>query len=241
MAVHSPPAGTSGGAVSGTTGTFSSLTSGRIVLAGTAGLLQDSALFTYSVANGAFTLGGATVTASAPILNLTQTWNNAGVTFTGILANITSTASAAGSLLLDLQVAGSTVANFNKTGALTILGNGSASASLITVGPAGNAVGLYVPFNQTLSFSAGAAQMAQMNSVSFNAALNAAIPAGGTSGAGITWSNTSNFGIFFGSGAPSLSAAKGSLYLRSDGTGIADRAYINTNGSTTWTNLVTAA
>jgi hypothetical protein len=48
-------------------------------------------------------------------------------------------------------------------------------------------------------------------------------------------------GIYFGAGAPTISAQKGSLYLRTDGTGIADRAYINTNGSTTWTALSTAA
>ena len=46
-------------------------------------------------------------------------------------------------------------------------------------------------------------------------------------------------GIYVGSGAPSASAVKGSLYIRSDGTGVNDRAYINTNGSTTWTPLVT--
>jgi hypothetical protein len=68
-----------------------------------------------------------------------------------------------------------------------------------------------------------------------------AIPAGGTAGLGYRVSSTSNFGMFFGSGAPSLAAAKGSLYLRSDGSGIADRCYVNTDGSTTWTNLVTAA
>lgn len=68
-----------------------------------------------------------------------------------------------------------------------------------------------------------------------------AIPAGGTAGAGLKVSSTANFGVFFGSGAPSLSAAKGSLYLRSDGSGTGDRMYINTNGSTTWTNVVTAA
>jgi hypothetical protein len=72
--------------------------------------------------------------------------------------------------------------------------------------------------------------------------LNAtAIPAGGTAGAGYKFSSTSNFGVFFGSGAPSLAAAKGSLYLRSDGSGTGDRAYINTDGSTTWTALTTAA
>jgi hypothetical protein len=68
-----------------------------------------------------------------------------------------------------------------------------------------------------------------------------AIPAGGTAGAGYKLSSTANFGIFFGSGAPTLSAAKGSLYMRSDGSSIATRMYINTDGSTTWTNVVTAA
>lgn len=68
-----------------------------------------------------------------------------------------------------------------------------------------------------------------------------AIPAGGTAGSGYMLSSTANFGIFFGSGTPTLSAAKGSLYLRSDGSTINDRAYINTNGSTTWTALTTAA
>jgi hypothetical protein len=65
-------------------------------------------------------------------------------------------------------------------------------------------------------------------------------PAGGSSATGIRL-GTAGPGIYFGSGAPSVSAAKGSLYLRSDGSGTADRAYINTNGSTTWTALTTAA
>jgi hypothetical protein len=68
-----------------------------------------------------------------------------------------------------------------------------------------------------------------------------AIPAGGTAGLGYTFSTTSNFGTFFGSGAPTLSAAKGSLYLRSDGSATNNRAYINTDGGTTWTALTTAA
>jgi hypothetical protein len=68
-----------------------------------------------------------------------------------------------------------------------------------------------------------------------------AIPSGGTAGAGFMFSSTANFGIFFGSGAPTLSAAKGSLYLRSDGSATNDRAYINTNGSTSWTALTTAS
>lgn len=68
-----------------------------------------------------------------------------------------------------------------------------------------------------------------------------AIPAGGTAGAGLKFSSTANFGVFFGSGAPTLSAAKGSFYLRSDGSGTTDRAYIATNSSGTWTALTTVA
>lgn len=73
------------------------------------------------------------------------------------------------------------------------------------------------------------------------AASSAAIPAGGTAGTGYRFSSTANFGMFFGSGAPTLTAAKGSLYLRSDGTGTTDRAYINTDGGTTWTAITTVA
>lgn len=68
-----------------------------------------------------------------------------------------------------------------------------------------------------------------------------AIPAGGTAGSGYKFSSTANFGVFFGSGAPTLSAAKGSLYLRSDGTTTNNRMYVNTDGATTWTSVTTAA
>lgn len=46
--------------------------------------------------------------------------------------------------------------------------------------------------------------------------------------------------VQYGSGAPSHSAVKGTLYLRADGSTTNDRAYINTNGSTTWTAVTTA-
>ena len=68
-----------------------------------------------------------------------------------------------------------------------------------------------------------------------------AVPAGGTAGAGYKFSSTANLGVFFGSGAPTLSAAQGSLYLRTDGTTTNNRMYVNTNGSTTWTAVTTAA
>ena len=67
------------------------------------------------------------------------------------------------------------------------------------------------------------------------------VPAGGTAGAGLLMSSTTNLGVFFGSGAPTLSAAQGSLYLRTDGSTTATRMYVNTTGSTTWTAVTTAA
>lgn len=50
-----------------------------------------------------------------------------------------------------------------------------------------------------------------------------------------------HYGLYSGTGAPSFTALKGSLYLRLDGSSTSTRAYINTNGSTTWTAVTTAA
>ncbi len=51
----------------------------------------------------------------------------------------------------------------------------------------------------------------------------------------------SGIDIIVGVGAPTLSAPKGSLYIRTDGSSTSTRMYINTDGGTTWTNFTTAA
>jgi len=79
------------------------------------------------------------------------------------------------------------------------------------------------------------------NADNITAATNRAIAAGGLAGVGYKLSTTANFGVFFGSGAPTISAAQGSLYLRSDGSGTTNRMYVNTDGSTTWTAVTTVA
>lgn len=53
--------------------------------------------------------------------------------------------------------------------------------------------------------------------------------------------STAGLGVYFGSGVPTVSAAQGSLYLRTDGSSTSTRAYINTDGATTWTAITTAA
>ena len=67
-----------------------------------------------------------------------------------------------------------------------------------------------------------------------------ATPAAGSATAGIKF-GTAGVGLFWGSGAPTFSAAQGSVYMRTDGSSVSTRQYINTNGSTTWTNVTTAA
>ena len=66
------------------------------------------------------------------------------------------------------------------------------------------------------------------------------IPAGGTTGQGIQLFSTSNFGIYAGSGTPTLSAATGSLYLQYNASSSVGIPYYNssTGGSgITWTQV----
>ena len=57
--------------------------------------------------------------ATQNIYDLTDTWNNVATTFTAIKMNATDTASASGSLLMDLQVGGASKFKVDKLGVLT--------------------------------------------------------------------------------------------------------------------------
>ncbi len=61
----------------------------------------------YISASSVVSITQGTITADAPQLNGTATWNNGAVNFTAWKLNVTNTASASGSLLLDLQIGGS--------------------------------------------------------------------------------------------------------------------------------------
>lgn len=62
----------------------------------------------------------------AYIYDIADTWNASGTTFTAIKMNVTDTASAAGSLLMDLQVGGVSQFNVTKGAAGVVFGQGSA-------------------------------------------------------------------------------------------------------------------
>lgn len=104
------------------------------------------------------------------------------------------------------------------------------------------AVGYGAVCNGDNQVTLGNDSTAQMRTAGYVAAnYNDAIPAGGNPGVALKATSAADFGIFFGVGAPLLSAAKGSLYLRSDGSGTNDRAYVNVDGGADWTALITAA
>ena len=91
----------------------------------------------------------------------------------------------------------------------------------------------------TTTFSGPVVSTNGFSSPSTVTALNAsAVTAGG---AALLQGTTSSVGVYVGYGAPMVSAAKGSLYLRTDGSSTSTRAYINTDGGTTWTSVTTAA
>ncbi len=70
-----------------------------------------------------------TLTASAPS-SIVQTWNNGAVTFTALLINITNTASAAASKLVDVQLSGSTYFAISAAGNTGIGGGANAGVCL---------------------------------------------------------------------------------------------------------------
>jgi len=71
---------------------------------------------------GPLVIGGGTVTASTPVLDLRQTWNNAAVTFTGLKLNIPTSTFAGASMLLDLQYAGISQFFVNTAGVVEVTG-----------------------------------------------------------------------------------------------------------------------
>lgn len=60
------------------------------------------------------------LTSSLPFINHTATWNNSGVVFTNFKSNVTDTASDAASLLMDLQVGGTSKFKVDKGGNITV-------------------------------------------------------------------------------------------------------------------------
>jgi hypothetical protein len=115
--------------------------------------------------NNLFTRG--TITASAPVLDASQTWNNGAVTFTGLKFNVVSDTSAAASLLMDLQVGGSSVFVLRKSGgAYGPLG----TAAAVSYGATANVgTGLFFPSATNLGFSVNGTSQFNISTTSLSA------------------------------------------------------------------------
>lgn len=67
------------------------------------------------------------------------------------------------------------------------------------------------------------------------------IVAGVATQAFVKASSTPDLGLYYGTGDPSFSAAKASLYVKTDATTAATRLWINTNGTTGWASFTASA
>ena len=108
------------------------------------------------------------------------------------------------------------------TGAVTVTGTFGAATSVTSLAATGGVT---------------AATVSATGNITADSA--SALVAGGAS-AFIATNTAVGMGMYIGSGAPTVAAAKGSLYLRSDGSSASTRLYVS-DGSTTWIAVTTAS
>jgi hypothetical protein len=108
------------------------------------------------------------------------------------------------------------------TGAVTVTGTFGAATSVTSLAATG---------------AVTAASVSATGNVTADS--NVGLVAGGAS-AFIATNVAAGMGIYIGSGAPTVAAAKGSLYLRSDGSSASTRLFVS-DGGTTWIAVTTAS
>lgn len=117
----------------GVVGEYTLTGTGTVAVMQTAPTLTGPVTINEAVGSSGLTITGATQTTAISPLSVTQTWNASGVTFPGIVLNVTNTASAAASKLLDLQVGGTSVVYVDKSGLVNTTKNGPSGGYIITV------------------------------------------------------------------------------------------------------------
>jgi hypothetical protein len=90
------------------------------------------------------------------IYDLSDTWNAGATTFTAIKMNVTDTASAAGSKLIDLQVGGTTRFDVDKNGQVEISAGTALLPSLSTLSDTNT--GMWFPAADTVAWSTGGSE-----------------------------------------------------------------------------------
>jgi len=234
-------------------GAITSLT-GLTLASGNVAVSSGSVNVTEVAGTSAVTLTGATQTTSNPVLNLTQTWNSSGVSFKGAVLNITNTASATGSRLLDLQVGSTSKFAVDTNGLAYVGGNqaingpyaavskstttsvGSSNVQIIfdTVGTDTNSAYNTSTGKYTPTVAGYYMVVAQMNNGSSNTAslyLNI-IKNGTTSGTGVAQTNTGSLSTNY-----QVVITSGMVYLNGSTDYIAVAAYAASTVSITSAQL----
>lgn len=231
--------------------TANSVTTGTIVKITGTGLTTGPALAVAGPSSALVAFGANGATNPAFVIDASTASSATGI-------KVTSAAAAAGVAIA--------VVSSGTNEALTIDGKGSGAvkigtltAATPTIGTsgAGTMLQLYAGGNRTLFTAAGgtdtwsggasnivingAGAIAVRAVTTLTLQDNIAVPAGGSAAASVRLSSTATLGIYFGSGVPTVTAAQGSLYMRTDGSSTSTRMYVNTDGGTTWTAVTTAA
>lgn len=134
MTLRAVAGGSSGGMTVGTTAISGGVAYAVLREDGSQNLAASSGLlFGGAAAGTGLQIAAGTATTAVQALDLTQTWNAGGVTFTGIKLNVTNTASAAASMLIDLQRGGTSQFKVLYDGTTTATGT-ITGANLATTG-----------------------------------------------------------------------------------------------------------
>jgi hypothetical protein len=179
----------------------------------TNGVSTNNGFFT-----GQITHTQGTITESLPLIVHTATWNSAPTTFVNFSSDVTDTASAAASKLIDLKVGGSSQFTVRKDGLTTvtgaIVGNGTSNTFAgVMLGPSGGAnapawsfstdadTGMYRKSADMVGFSTGGSERVTIGSTGL-------ATTGLTATAGITSSSpTAGIGYSTGAGGAQVQGA----------------------------------
>ena len=218
------------------------------VLTGATGYLSASSVISQSV--GAVTT--TTLTASGAIVGQSTLAITGAVTHSSTLTQTgIATFNAAPVFAAGLTASGAVAVTSSGASSLVVGANGATNPALkVDSSTASSATGLQI---KSAAAAAGVALLVLSSGSNENLTINAkgtgtitaqsavAVPAGGSAGASLLLSSTAALGIYVGSGAPTVSAAQGSFYLRTDGSSSSTRLYVNSSGSTTWVAVTTAS
>jgi hypothetical protein len=193
---------------------------------------------------GAGVFSSLTVTPGPISLTGTTTINTAGAAVTTIgtggtgavnIGNATGNTAVTGSL--------STTTTITAGTGLTVTAGGATITGTTNINTAGAAV---------TTIGTGGTGAVNIGNATGNTAVTGSLNATtglSTTNGNVTLGNAANHflfqngvGIYSGTGDPNgvLAAAEGSLYLNTNGTGVGDRAWINTNSGNVWTAITTA-